>query len=236
MWQNGLVRRSKAGPPILSPPAEPCPAGSGPSARGFFSRFHRSRTSSRHRWSSSNANSLIATASAFSRSGASTEPIYSRLLRMMTTRQLRRLAGFLGLGARLRAGCRQRPGLPARENHRPRPLIAWLSGDREEKVQCIVTKGPNGRPQKPRVGVLAGSDAQCEQCNHTHTDSQHCECYRIVVQPMQPLLHGAPPCSASSNKREGRRDNFLARLEFRCSKRRLTEGMLWFPARDTCFA
>jgi hypothetical protein len=133
MWQNGLVRRSKAGPPILSPPAEPCPAGSGPSARGFFFRFHRSRTSSRHRWSSSNANSLIATASAFSRSGASTEPIYSRLLRMMTTRQLRRLAGFLGLGARLRAGCRQRPGLPARENHRPRPLIAWLSGDREEK-------------------------------------------------------------------------------------------------------
>src|SRR5215469_6468030 len=31
------------------------------------------------------------------RSGASTEPRYSPLLRMMMTRQLRRLAGFLGL-------------------------------------------------------------------------------------------------------------------------------------------
>jgi len=49
----------------------------------------------------------------------------------------------------------------------------------------------------PAWRILAGSNAQCEQCNHTHTDSQHCECYRIVVQPMQPLLHGAPPCSAS---------------------------------------
>jgi hypothetical protein len=53
---------------------------------------------------------------------------------------------------------------------------------------------------------------------------------------MQPLLHGAPPCSASSSKREGRRDNFSGRLEFRCSKRRPAEGTLWFPARDTCFA
>src|SRR6476469_6033868 len=40
----------------------------------------------------------MATASALSRSGASTEPRYSPLLRMMMTRQLRRLAGFFGLG------------------------------------------------------------------------------------------------------------------------------------------
>jgi hypothetical protein len=75
----------------------PCPAGSGPSVRGFFFRFHRSRISSRRRWSSSNSNCLMATASALSRSGASTEPRYSPLLRMMMTRQLRRFAGFLGL-------------------------------------------------------------------------------------------------------------------------------------------
>jgi len=45
---------------------------------------------------------------------------------------------------------------------------------------------------KPAWPVLAGSNAQCEQCNHTHADSQHRECYRIVVQPMQLLLHGVP--------------------------------------------
>jgi hypothetical protein len=39
------------------------------------------------------------------------------------------------------------------------------------------------------------SNAQCEQCNHTHSENQHCKCYRIVVQPMQPLLHGTPPVS-----------------------------------------
>ena len=70
-----------------------------------------------------------------------------------------------------------------------------------KKIQSIVTKGPTDGRKKTRRRVLAGSNAQCEQCNHTHTDSQHCECYRIVVQPMQPLLHGAPPCSASSSKR-----------------------------------
>jgi hypothetical protein len=36
LWQDGLVRPSKAGPPTLSPPAEPCPAGSGPSAGLLF--------------------------------------------------------------------------------------------------------------------------------------------------------------------------------------------------------
>src|SRR5262249_31345980 len=51
--------------------------------------YSRSRISSRLRWSSSRANCLIATASALSRSGASTEPRYSPLLRMMMTRQLR---------------------------------------------------------------------------------------------------------------------------------------------------
>ena len=60
--------------------------------RGFFFRFHRSRIRSRRRWSSSSSNSLMATSSALSRSGASTEPRYSPRLRMMMTRQLRSLA------------------------------------------------------------------------------------------------------------------------------------------------
>src|SRR5215471_10233948 len=92
-------------------------------------------------------------------------------------------------------------------------------------LAVLVTKGPDGRPQEnPAWRVLAGSNAQCEQCNHTHSDSQHCECYRIVVQPMQPLLHGAPPCSASCSKREGCRDNFSGRLEFRCSEKESDRG------------
>ena len=41
---------------------------------------------------------------------------------------------------------------------------------------------------------FSSSNAKCEQCNHTHSGNQHCECYRIVIQPMQPLLHGKPPC------------------------------------------
>jgi hypothetical protein len=116
------------------------------------------------------------------------------------------------------------------------PLLLLAPGGAMKKIQSIVTKGPTDGRKKTRRRVLAGSNAQCEQCNHTHTDSQHCECYRIVVQPMQPLLHGAPPCSASSGKREGRRDNLSARLGFRCSERRPMEGTLWFPVRDTSFA
>ena len=60
---------------------------------------------------------------------------------------------------------------------------AVLSGDAEKKVQSIGTKVANLAWR-----VLAASNAQCEQCNHTHTDSQYCECYRIVVQPMQESL------------------------------------------------
>lgn len=54
---------------------------------------------------------------------------------------------------------------------------------------------PKENPATVRCsGLLAGSNAKCEQCNHTHSGNQHCECYRIVIQPMQPLLHGKPPC------------------------------------------
>jgi hypothetical protein len=27
---------------------------------------------------------------------------------------------------------------------------------------------------------FSSSNAKCEQCNHTHSGNQHCECYRIV--------------------------------------------------------
>jgi hypothetical protein len=65
---------------------------------------------------------------------------------------------------------------------------------------CVVKGGrPTDRPKENSAtvrcsGVLAGSNAKCEQCNHTHSGNQHCECYRIVIQPMQPLLHDKPPC------------------------------------------
>jgi hypothetical protein len=65
---------------------------------------------------------------------------------------------------------------------------------------CSERGRPTDRPKEtpPRgQGAVAGfssSNAKCEQCNHTHSGNQHCECYRIVIQPMQPLLHGKPPC------------------------------------------
>jgi hypothetical protein len=82
----------------------------------------RSRTSSRRRWSSSNANSLMATASALSRSGASTDPRYSPRLRMMMTRQLRSFAAvsFL-LPVFMRAGRQPLNGVihPPEADRRP---------------------------------------------------------------------------------------------------------------------
>jgi hypothetical protein len=65
------------------------------------------------------------------------------------------------------------------------------------------------------------SNAQCEQCNHTHSENQHCKCYRIVVQPMQPLLHGTPRFRSMV----GNRDNLSGRLGFRCSERKAPERL-----------
>jgi hypothetical protein len=47
-----------------------------------------------------------------------------------------------------------------------------------------------------------GSNAQYEQSNRTESDNQHCERYRIVVQPIQLLLHGvASPVLPNPGKR-----------------------------------
>jgi hypothetical protein len=69
------------------------------------------------------------------------------------------------------------------------------------------------------------SNAQCEQCNHTHSENQHCKCYRIVVQPMQPLLHGTPRFRSMVGKRERHRDNLSGRLGFRRSERTAPERL-----------
>ena len=66
LWQNCRVRPVEGRPTDPRPPREPCPAESEPSAGLLFaSGAHcRSRISRRRRWSSSNADCLIATASA----------------------------------------------------------------------------------------------------------------------------------------------------------------------------
>ncbi len=226
MWQDGLVRRSKAGPPTLSPPAEPCPAGSGPSARGFSFRFHRSRISSRHRWSSSNANCLIATASA-SRDGRFDRADVFAATTHDDDAPASQIGGLLGIGSEAAGWFRQRPGLPARENHRPRPLIAWLSGDREEKssmhrderaerTAAKTARGGSGRFRCSMRAVQSYPYRQPALRMLPHSSSSQCSLCCTVRLPVPHHLV----------KREGRRDNFLARLEFRCSKRRLTEGML----------
>jgi hypothetical protein len=37
------------------------------------------------------------------------------------------------------------------------------------------------------ASVSAASNDQCEQFNHADSYHQHCECYRIVIEPMPPL-------------------------------------------------
>src|SRR5262249_35484238 len=46
----------------------------------------------------------------------------------------------------------------------------------------------------PRTAAV-GSNAQCEQFNDANPDHQHGECYRIIVEPISPWMHGTPPRS-----------------------------------------
>src|SRR5947208_7971238 len=45
----------------------------------------------------------------------------------------------------------------------------------------------------PRLACISAAlNDQCEQFNHTDSYHQHCECYRIVIEPMPPLyIHDA---------------------------------------------
>jgi hypothetical protein len=88
---------------------------------------------------------------------------------------------------------------------------------------------PKGKPPPPeatRGGVLLDfcfrgrSNKQCEQFNYTNSDNQHCECYGIVVQPIQLLLHGNASLFQIPVKRQGRRDNASSRLAFPVHKRK----------------
>ncbi len=58
------------------------------------------------------------------------------------------------------------------------------------------------------------SNKQCEQSDHAHSDNQHCKCYGIVVQPIQPLLHDTPPCFPTPAEREDPGGNASGRLAF----------------------
>jgi hypothetical protein len=100
----------------------PGPAASGPSARGFFFRFHRSRIRRAVAAGPGQIKLLDGYRLSPSRAGASTDPRYSPLLRMMMTRQLRRLAAaalflaiFIGsdLGTPIAVRCRRQPRRPA---------------------------------------------------------------------------------------------------------------------------
>jgi hypothetical protein len=54
-----------------------------------------------------------------------------------------------------------------------------------------------------------GSNAQCEQFNYADSDHQHGECYRIVVEPISPLVHDTPPCPRFISRAGRTRYNFL---------------------------
>jgi hypothetical protein len=56
------------------------------------------------------------------------------------------------------------------------------------------------------ASVSAASNDQCEQFNHADSYHQHCECYRIVIEPMPPLhIHDTPPSLPISAFRAARR-------------------------------
>ena len=49
-----------------------------------------------------------------------------------------------------------------------------------------------------RVGAM-GSNDQCEQFNYGDSDHEHCECYRIVIEPMPPLyVHDTLACHSTT--------------------------------------
>src|SRR5262249_3562468 len=53
-------------------------------------------------------------------------------------------------------------------------------------------------PSLPGVAKkVTRSNAQCEQFNHADPDHQHGECYRVIVEPISPLVHHAPPFPVS---------------------------------------
>src|SRR5206468_4942994 len=60
----------------------------------------------------------------------------------------------------------------------------------------------------PRTAA-ARSDAQCEQFNYADPDHQHGECYRIIVEPISPLVHGTPPCPRFISRAGRTRYNIL---------------------------
>jgi hypothetical protein len=60
------------------------------------------------------------------------------------------------------------------------------------------------------------SHKQREQFNHTNSDHEHCECHGIVLQPVQPLLHGTPLCSQPRWARAAQSDNASGRPAFPC--------------------
>jgi hypothetical protein len=55
------------------------------------------------------------------------------------------------------------------------------------------TDATRGRVRALQTLLFGRSNKVCEQSNHAHSDNQHCKCYGIVVQPIQPLLHDTPP-------------------------------------------
>jgi hypothetical protein len=73
------------------------------------------------------------------------------------------------------------------------PAIFWCCHAREAGA-C---SGPRmtGVSALQNFAVRGRSHKHSEQFNHTNSDHEHCKCHGIVVQPVQPLLHGTPPCS-----------------------------------------
>src|SRR6516225_10038506 len=59
--------------------------------------------------------------------------------------------------------------------------------------------GPGRSYPDLRPGRGDGSNDQCEQFNYGDSDHEHCECYRIVIEPMPPLyVHDTLACHSTT--------------------------------------
>jgi hypothetical protein len=65
-----------------------------------------------------------------------------------------------------------------------------ITGHTRLQVSTTARHGSTIVSRRNTLAWCSRLDAQCEQSNHPHSDKQHCERDRIVVQPIQLLLHG----------------------------------------------
>ena len=91
-------------------------------------------------------------------------------------------------------------------------------------------------PTFARVAAM-GSNDQCEQFNYGDSDHEHCECYRIVIEPMPPLyVHDTLACHSTTValKAKARTSNSYRRSKRARGKREPRSSSRRLPNAQSC--